>query len=88
MRLLEFTEEAKKDLAKLEKSTARQVFSKLRWLVENFDSLSQEPLTGDLKGFYKLDFSRQTTERREFMNTFKIILSVNNIFKSGVYSGK
>jgi mRNA interferase RelE/StbE len=54
MRLLEFTEEAKKDLAKLEKSTARQVFSKLRWLVENFDSLSQEPLTGDLKGFYKL----------------------------------
>jgi mRNA-degrading endonuclease RelE of RelBE toxin-antitoxin system len=50
MRLLEFTEEAKKDLAKLEKSTARQVFSKLRWLVENFDSLSQEPLTGDLRG--------------------------------------
>ncbi len=54
MLLLKFTEEAKEDLAKLEKTTARQVFSKLRWLAKNFDSLSPEPLSGDLKGFYKL----------------------------------
>ena len=54
MRLLKFTEEAKEDLAKLEIPTARQVFSKLCWLADNFDSLSPEPLIGDLKGIYKL----------------------------------
>jgi len=54
MRLLKFTEEAKEDLAKLEKPTARQVFPKLCWLADNFDSLSPEPLIGDLKGIYKL----------------------------------
>jgi mRNA interferase RelE/StbE len=53
MRLLKFTKDAKEDLAKLEKTTACQVFSKLRWLAENFASLSLEPLSGELKGFYK-----------------------------------
>jgi mRNA interferase RelE/StbE len=54
MRLLKFTEEAMDDLAKLEKPIARQVFSKLRWLVENLDLLSPEPLSGDFKGVNKL----------------------------------
>ena len=54
MRVLMFTADAKEDLAKLEKPTARQIFAKLHWLAENFDSLSPEPLTGDLRGIYKL----------------------------------
>jgi len=54
MRGLLFTANAKEDLAKLDRTTARQVFNKLRWLAENFDSLSPEPLSGDLKTFFKL----------------------------------
>jgi mRNA interferase RelE/StbE len=54
MRTLMFTTDAKEDLAKLDKTTARQIFAKLHWLTENFDSLSLEPLAGDLKGIYKL----------------------------------
>jgi len=54
MRTLNFTAEAKAELARLDKHLARQVFRKLCWLVENFDSLTPEPLTGDWKGVYKL----------------------------------
>ena len=54
MRLLEFTADAKADLAKLDKSTARQVFKKLGWLAENFDLIAPEPLMGEWKGVYKL----------------------------------
>jgi len=54
MRQLKFTAEAKADLAKLDKPLARQVFKKLCWLAENFDSIVPEPLTGDWKGVFKL----------------------------------
>jgi len=54
MRLLQFTAEAKADLARLDKSLAQQVFKKLHWLIENFDSIVPEPLTGDWKRVYKL----------------------------------
>jgi len=37
MRLLQFTAEAKADLARLDKSLVQQVFKKLHWLTENFD---------------------------------------------------
>jgi len=54
MQLLKFTAEAKADLAKLDKPTARQVFKKSGWLAENFDLITPEPLTGEWKGVYKL----------------------------------
>jgi hypothetical protein len=33
---------------------AQQVFKKLRWVAENFDQITHLPLTGNLKGVYKL----------------------------------
>ena len=47
MRMLKFTADAREDLAKLDKPTARQIYKKLIWLAENFDLIAPEPLTGE-----------------------------------------
>lgn len=51
---IEFTPTAEEDLARLNKSTAQRIFSKIRWLAENFPALTPEPLTGQWAGVYKL----------------------------------
>jgi mRNA interferase RelE/StbE len=51
---VEFTSEAEDDLSRLNKPVAQRVLKKIRWLAENFEAITPEPLTGDLKGFYKL----------------------------------
>jgi mRNA interferase RelE/StbE len=45
--------EARDDLADLDKPIAQRVFNRLRWLAENLDSITPEPLTGDWKGLFK-----------------------------------
>lgn len=49
-----FTPDALKSLERLNKPAAQQVFSKIQWMTENFDSLTPEPLTGKWQGTYKL----------------------------------
>jgi len=51
---VEFTSEAEDDLAGLSKSIAQQVLKKLRWLAENFEIITSEPLTGQWQGLFKL----------------------------------
>jgi mRNA interferase RelE/StbE len=51
---VEFTSGAEDDLSRLNKPVAQRVLKKIRWLAENFEAITPEPLTGDLKGFYKL----------------------------------
>jgi mRNA interferase RelE/StbE len=51
---LEFTPEALDDLSHLDRSTAQRVFNRLRWLADNFESLTPEALTGDWEGLFKL----------------------------------
>ena len=51
---VEFTAEAEDDLARLSKSIAQQVLKKLHWLVENFEVITPEPLTGQWQGLFKL----------------------------------
>ena len=46
--------EARDDLASLDKAIAQRILSKLRWLAENFDAITPEPLTGEWKGLFKL----------------------------------
>ncbi len=41
------------DLAQLDKTIARRIIKRLRWLAENLDNLRLETLTGNLLGFYK-----------------------------------
>lgn len=51
---VEFTPTAADDLARLNKAIAQRIFTKIRWLAENFDVLTPEPLTGQWEGVYKL----------------------------------
>jgi mRNA interferase RelE/StbE len=49
-----FTTTATKDLARLDKPIAQRILTKIRWLAENFQALTPEPLTGQWQGVYKL----------------------------------
>lgn len=49
-----FTTKALEQMGELDGTIARQVLKKLRWMSENFDQVSHLPLTGNLKGVYKL----------------------------------
>lgn len=51
---LVFTDEAKRDLRQLDHTTANRIVTKFLWLKDNFVPHIQLPLTGKLKGFYKL----------------------------------
>lgn len=52
---VEFTDEAEKDLARIDKNTAQRILNKLRWLAENFDMIKPERLKGELwKDKFKL----------------------------------
>lgn len=51
---VKFTPRAHADLKALDPPTAQRVLNKIRWLAENCDAVSHEPLTGPLRGYYKL----------------------------------
>ena len=54
MARIEWTEGAAKDLERLDKPIARRVLRRLAWLSKNFQSIVPEPLSGELKGTFKL----------------------------------
>ncbi len=51
---VEWVEEAAKDLGGLDRALAERVSKKISWFSTNFDHVTPEPLSGDLKGTYKL----------------------------------
>ena len=51
---IEWTEEAIKDLEKLDKPVAQKILRKLSWFSKNFESIVPEPLSGEFKGTFKL----------------------------------
>jgi len=51
---VEFTPTAAEDLARLNKPIAQRILTKIRWLAENFQALTPEPLTGQWEGVDKL----------------------------------
>ena len=51
---IEWTERAIKDLERLDKPIARRILRRLAWVSKNFQSIVPEPLTGELKGTFKL----------------------------------
>jgi len=46
--------DASREMGRLDKSTAQRVVRKLHWLADNIESLSPEPLKGELSGLFKL----------------------------------
>lgn len=47
----EITDEAERDLQQLDKSVAKRIYKRLKWLEENFERLVPEPLSGSLADF-------------------------------------
>lgn len=45
---------ATRELARLDKTLARRIVARIRWLAANLDSIKPEALTGDLAGLFKL----------------------------------
>ena len=51
---VEFLPEARDNLDRINKSDSQHILNKIKWLANNFDSVSHEALTGEFKGLYKL----------------------------------
>ncbi len=51
---VEFLTEAETDLAKLDSAVRERIFKKIKWLAENFENITPGPLSGELKGYFKL----------------------------------
>ncbi|HEY75784.1 MAG TPA: type II toxin-antitoxin system RelE/ParE family toxin [Thermoflexia bacterium] len=51
---LEWLPEAVEDLSRLDRPVAQRIFDKMRWLAENFEQVTPEPLRGEWRGVYKL----------------------------------
>ena len=54
MARVEWSEEAIRDLEKLDEPVARRILKKITWFSRNFQSIVPEPLAGPLKGTFKL----------------------------------
>lgn len=52
--LIVFMPQASDDLRRLDKPVAQRILYKLKWLSQNFNDLTPEKLTGELRGLYRL----------------------------------
>lgn len=51
---LNFSDEGKSSLASLDKKTAQRVLNKLKWLIQNIETITPLPLRKNLAGLNKL----------------------------------
>jgi len=51
---LEWTSKAIDDLNKLDSLIVQRILRKVTWFADNLEKITPEPLTGDLKGMFKL----------------------------------
>lgn len=51
---LDFSNQGKKHLQSLDKTTGQRIFDKLKWLIENVGSVEHLQLKGKYSGLYKL----------------------------------
>jgi len=83
---LKLTPEARNDLGNLDKNIAQRILNKLRWLAENFDAMTPEPLTGEWKGPLKLRIGSYralyTVNRAERRLTVHIIKHRSEAYKT------
>ena len=54
MAKIEWSEEAARDLERLDRQVVRRILRKLDWFSKNFVRVILEPLAGEFKGTYKL----------------------------------
>jgi len=51
---VEWTEKAIENLGKLDRLISRRIINKVTWFAKNFEIITPDPLTGGLKGMFKL----------------------------------
>lgn len=51
---VEWTEEAVKDLKKLDRIISQRIIKRIDWFSYNFEHIIPEPLSGKLKGLFKI----------------------------------
>ena len=51
---VEWSARAVEDLSKLDKPIAQRIIRKVAWFADNFDQITPEALSRDLKGLFKL----------------------------------
>ncbi|MBI5302751.1 MAG: type II toxin-antitoxin system RelE/ParE family toxin [Chloroflexi bacterium] len=51
---VEFGPEARESLRHFGKSDSQRILNKIKWLCENLDDVSQESLSGEFRGLFKL----------------------------------
>ena len=51
---VEWTEKAIADLGKLDRLITRRIIRKVTWFAKNFEKITPEPLSGGLKGMFKM----------------------------------
>lgn len=51
---IEFKSEAIDGLERIERPIAQRILTKARWLSENFEQITPQPLTGSMRGLFKL----------------------------------
>lgn len=51
---IQIQDAAGRELARLDRTVARRIVNRIRWLAENLDDVKPEALAGDLAGFYRL----------------------------------
>lgn len=83
---VKFTKESTDQLTRLGKSDAQQVMKKLRWLAENFEQATHQPLTGSLKGIFKLragDYrALYTFDAKEQIITVQMVKHRREVYKT------
>ncbi len=50
----EITDDADRDLEQLDRQVASRIQKRIKWLAENFEQVTPEPLSGPLADLYKL----------------------------------
>jgi mRNA interferase RelE/StbE len=51
---IEFKSEAVDGLERIERPIAQRILTKARWLSESFEQITPQPLTGSMRGLFKL----------------------------------
>ncbi|NET55968.1 MAG: type II toxin-antitoxin system mRNA interferase toxin, RelE/StbE family [Symploca sp. SIO2E6] len=60
---LEFKPKAIANLEQLTQIVKERILQKIKWLVENFEQITPQALTGDLRGLFKLRVGDQRNFR-------------------------
>jgi mRNA interferase RelE/StbE len=50
---IEWTEDAIRDIEKLDSPVGQRILRKFSWLSNNFEAITPEPLSGEFKGMFK-----------------------------------